>query len=626
MKKLFSLSMAVLFALALALMGCQAKQPAASTTVSASTFSKTPGQESEYWGTYNPPISITANIMTQTGWRSEFPTGQTWADNNYVSYVAKKYGIQFVNTWVAQNDELNNSRMNLALVNNSLPDLINTRGNQLGAMVAAGKLLPLDDLIEQYGSPLLKYIIEESNRLAGGNLKSPFTIDGKLYMMPWFSAIWEQVWYHNWIRTDYLDELNLGMPNTLAEFETVMAAYKARHPNGVALVLAAGNQESITGMEPVMEAYGAFPGLWLKDGSGGLKFGTIQPEVKQGLAKLAEWYKNGWVDQEFVVKDNGIAETRISSGDTIMWHAAWWAVWHTIPTAEQNDPRATYRALPAFLRADGTRLQAFDDFYSAASDGFAISAACKNPEAIIRFANLCQEYALMYDADMRNLMKETYNYTMFEPTTDKQFAPFTYNTSAAYFIPEGSGSDDPEAENNLTDEERKQGSLEPLNKNTLTTLYGFMVGGNPETQGLLPQYMRLDEYASGRAPYESLTDADLEQYYSVRGATVIMDAAGNRQVTGETYPKAFDALMSGVRLYNTTFDNEEYFYDTFNGAPTPAMLENNAYLSKLTMETFSRIIMGQASVDSFDAFVQDWLSAGGQKIVDEVNEWYKATK
>ena len=38
--------------------------------------------------------------------------------------------------------------------------------------------------------------------------------------------------------------------------------------------------------------------------------------------------------------------------------------------------------------------------------------------------------------------------------------------------------------------------------------------------------------------------------------------------------------------------------------------------------TFVNIITGQASLDDFDTFVEDWKSGGGDRITDEVNEWW----
>lgn len=62
----------------------------------------------------------------------------------------------------------------------------------------------------------------------------------------------------------------------------------------------------------------------------------------------------------------------------------------------------------------------------------------------------------------------------------------------------------------------------------------------------------------------------------------------------------------------------------FTGAPTETMQTSNDILTKMEKDTFSQIIYGKASVDSFDKFVEKWKSSGGDKITQEVNDWYKS--
>ena len=38
---------------------------------------------------------------------------------------------------------------------------------------------------------------------------------------------------------------------------------------------------------------------------------------------------------------------------------------------------------------------------------------------------------------------------------------------------------------------------------------------------------------------------------------------------------------------------------------------------------FTKVITGEESLDSFDAFVQEWLGAGGQEITDEYNRLFE---
>ena len=68
--------------------------------------------------------------------------------------------------------------------------------------------------------------------------------------------------------------------------------------------------------------------------------------------------------------------------------------------------------------------------------------------------------------------------------------------------------------------------------------------------------------------------------------------------------------------------NDSFFYEKFAGAPTETMVERKSSLLDLEKETFIKIIMGSASIDSFDSFVESWYALGGQQITDEVNEWY----
>ncbi|MCG7381333.1 hypothetical protein MH144_01660 [Paenibacillus sp. ACRRY] len=46
-------------------------------------------------------------------------------------------------------------------------------------------------------------------------------------------------------------------------------------------------------------------------------------------------------------------------------------------------------------------------------------------------------------------------------------------------------------------------------------------------------------------------------------------------------------------------------------------------LKKLEDETFLKIIMGAAPLDTFDTFVSDWKKQGGDKITEEVKEYVK---
>ncbi len=65
-----------------------------------------------------------------------------------------------------------------------------------------------------------------------------------------------------------------------------------------------------------------------------------------------------------------------------------------------------------------------------------------------------------------------------------------------------------------------------------------------------------------------------------------------------------------------------FLRNEFYGSPTPTMGEKGSTLDTLLKETFTKIIMGAASVDEFDKFVENWKKLGGDQITQEVNDWH----
>ncbi|MWC29589.1 extracellular solute-binding protein [Paenibacillus sp. MMS18-CY102] len=62
----------------------------------------------------------------------------------------------------------------------------------------------------------------------------------------------------------------------------------------------------------------------------------------------------------------------------------------------------------------------------------------------------------------------------------------------------------------------------------------------------------------------------------------------------------------------------------FTGAPTPTMQTSNDILQKMEKDIVSQIIYNKVPLDDFDKFVEKWKAAGGDKITEEVNEWYQS--
>ena len=78
------------------------------------------------------------------------------------------------------------------------------------------------------------------------------------------------------------------------------------------------------------------------------------------------------------------------------------------------------------------------------------------------------------------------------------------------------------------------------------------------------------------------------------------------------------SIMVGDRPLSTA-DNIEKVYSQYYGQ-TKTMQSKWSNLQKMETETFAKILMGQAPVDTFDTFVSDWKAQGGDQILKEITE------
>ncbi|MBB6729577.1 extracellular solute-binding protein [Cohnella zeiphila] len=71
-----------------------------------------------------------------------------------------------------------------------------------------------------------------------------------------------------------------------------------------------------------------------------------------------------------------------------------------------------------------------------------------------------------------------------------------------------------------------------------------------------------------------------------------------------------------VSQHQFTLDN------LYTGAQTETMKDKWQNLKKMEITAFTKILYGNAGLDSFDDFVKNWYAAGGEKITQEVRDWY----
>lgn len=233
-------------------------------------------------------------------------------------------------------------------------------------------IIPINDLLDKHGQAIKAAWPEEA-------WASVTDKDGNIWGVPRGGA---GVTYPLWIRTDWLEKLDLEMPKTLDELEVVLEAFKQNDPDGN------GENDTIpilTDLKSMRMAFvGGFTesgyGNWL-DSDGKMKPAELAPGYKDFLAKMAEWYQKGYIYKESFSQYD---QVEMFSTNRVGISAKWYSgISLNVPKIKQSIPEMEYEIVRGITGPKGF-LQTAN---RGGSSGMLISKKAANPEAVMKFIN-----------------------------------------------------------------------------------------------------------------------------------------------------------------------------------------------------------------------------------------------
>ena len=515
------------------------------------------------------------------------------------------FNIDLDFTFVATSDEYN-TRVNLQLASGDIPDLLMVNLTQLYQMIDADLVQPLDELYDNgwFWQPFYDAMTADGT--------FPLDIssrDGHRYAIPAVQPVTEAV-HAMFINNDWLEATGNAVPTTLEELEKVVYDFTKNDPdgNGADDTYGFGLSKKLwdLGYE-AMALANAYPDYWIKDENGKVVYGSVQENMKPVLEKLAQWYKDGCIDPEFIVKeysDEGdlVPVNKVGLGFGVQW------LWlqggglrsqYTNMTVEERDATKGWNAWP-LPSVDGTAVT--KPAAKDRTDGFlVVSKNCKHPEAaaiIANFIHFCgigpqgvdpttdgsrPDLALEYGDKVERPDEISWD-TLWDKWSLNLYSPETLHNNlgrwehwyAALKQYQATGEIDTE----LTDWIYNN----YLARNELQRLLDFSANG---------QYMEGMTAASGNA--YTWDDVIYEYGY---------------HCSGETFVYAMDCRDSG-----------NIVYDELGAYVTETMQEVWSQLQDKELQVFTQIIIGDADISAFDTFVAEWKANGGDMITAEVNEF-----
>jgi len=524
--------------------------PSASNSASPSSSAETV-QAADPFEKYEPPIEITT--VRSTSARFKFLEGESLDNNAWSRAYENELGIKVKNVWTIDEAQYQN-KMNVTIASGDLPDLMFVSPAQFQQLLESEQIEDLTAAYDRYASPFLRKIMEQD---ANGLMKKAATIDGKMMGITGFGSI-EQGTSVIWLRSDWLKEANLPEPTTFTDVLNIAEAFAKAHPGAYGIGLNKDLFGGLATIEGIANAFHAYPKTWVKDASGQLVYGSVQPEMKQALAALQDMYKRGLIDKEFGVKDgNKIAEDIMNNKIGLLYANFWHPLWPLQEAMNMNAAGGmSWKPYPV-LSADD---QAASPSTNIPVTGYyVVRKGYEHPEAAIKLANLQLKNAWSDEAQA-----EIYN-------TDKDQTPY-------YLYPTI--------------------SMEPPSKN--------LEAGIAVTEAYMAKDpSKLNEEQKGY--YDNvvayLDNGDIKSF----GNALIFGPGGSETEVLKKY-------VEGNRMK----------IGEFYGAPVPTQQMKQATLDKLELETFTKIVVGESSIDEFDSFVEKWHKLGGEQITSEINEWKAA--
>lgn len=338
-------------------------------------------EKAEPLGKYDPPIEISTVRSVSPAWK--FPDGDSIDNNVWYRDFESELGIKVKNEWSVPGGQQFEQKMNVTLASGDLPDLIPVNASQLKKLIDTKQVADLTDVFDRYATPLTKGIL---NQDGGLQMKSASQKD-RLMALPKTAAPINEAPLV-WIRTDWLNKLNLTMPTTLGELLAVAEAFAKRDPdgNGKADTFGIAVNKDLWGglasLEGFFNAYHAYPNIWTRNAAGRLQFGSIQPEMKTALKKLQEMYKDGQIDKEFGVKDANKVNEFIASGKIGVWFGG--PANTSIQKYRDVDKNADWQAIP-LVSVDSQPAKSQIDV--GVTTYYAVHKNAKNPEAVVKMFN-----------------------------------------------------------------------------------------------------------------------------------------------------------------------------------------------------------------------------------------------
>lgn len=558
---------------------------------------------------------------------SDVQAGTTPYNQSFNRLVKDVLNINLEYTVVATSTNYD-QRLQLAVTGNREPDMFYTTDSAMfTSLKTQGRLKDL--------GPSFWYLNEELQNIylnVVPDVLKNVMVEGKLYSFPMASNTYESA-QKLYIRKDWLDSCGVEAPEALT-MDELIALGETFIANGEKIVrdtgllgeakqlipLAFHNEVMWTGTASasgIMQACGASPDAYFLGDDGELYASNTSEEMKNALAVMADMYKKGIIDKQFTTKNTDQVYDDIRSGKVGMVFGQWW-----LPNGEINNTVSNIKGadwicvdLPSY-----NGKQALPIVKRVNLTGYnCVSSKCRYPEAAAKIINLF--YEVYYNDDAESIYgpdvkpENGFYYNMVPIkvwnaiSSVEEYKRVNDVFKKAYDLGVRISYDD-------------KGNLTPDSWRILTDAEKSALGAEAKQkyEAQLAEYNKLKKREKERH-----WDLGYPYYCAVKAGTPIKDMTARVKRGWGIYHCMIADDCGYDQVTRLTEGTLTARYDEFYGPALSMMEESGGYLSEtLSKSVYMQIITGEKSVSYFDTYVSDYAKNGGDKIINQVNLWYKA--
>jgi putative aldouronate transport system substrate-binding protein len=442
------------------------------------------------------------------------------------------------------------TKLNLAIAAGQLPDVFLCDAVQFRQLSDAWLVADITDYIENNASDKIKSIMAYAPEVTESAKRN-----GRLYAMPVFGYGPSSLPNLLWIRRDWRLASGAPVPRTIADLENLMQTFMRAHPGSYGLWM----DRSLVDMYRLAPAFKAYPDMWVTGTDGTIVYGTVQKEMQEVLRTFADWYKKGYLKQDFMAMDTGAISQDISVGKYgIQIHPQYWYIY--APDVVNNQGKETYFEAYDLPSADGRPVIHPKNFDNGGY--LVINKNCKNIDAAIK----CMSYYYYIITD--GIAQGT--------LTQEETAPFWYSQNI-HIMPMFKLNDPMDGENQYYEFQKVKEARDPSLATTSATLEKYNLSmlweDDKNVDGIMPW---LQMYADGAAYHTTVKIVEENRFLLTR---------------------LLGPNPEEMAAYGSTLDD-------------------------ILKEGFTKIIIGQEPLSYFDTLVREWRNAGGDAVTAAVNRDY----